>query len=464
MNEPLVSQIYGVEPSLGNPNVDGYVLSSTIAGVRSWISSSGGGVTPTNGILYWNSSTNKYEPYSTQTIGCFDTSASFPVHTTTLNYDGYLYATSFISINPTGQCFIGISTSNTAIAGTTQSGTAITAGANTGTGLLSQSVSGVSFKANNALGNVSDILKLQLNSVDKFTVNKDGLPKSMALAGTGDRVVGVDSTGLFKIISTGGGAGTVTSITTTSPITGGTITTTGTIGITQATSYSDGYLTSTDWTIFNSKEASLTKGNLTETTSSVLTITGGTSSVIGTGVAIQVKLAGTSQSGYLSSANWNTFNNKEPALTKGNLTEVTSSVLTITGGSGAIIGSGTTILVKQASTSQSGYLSSTDWNIFNTKANTVYPYAALTDSATIVWNCTTGLNKTVSIATSRILSITNMSNGMSGDLILTVTSIATLTLPAGSKLNGSVTNLAVGKYHLAWIYSTVFDFNIALYA
>jgi len=51
----------------------------------------------------------------------------------------------------------------------------------------------------------------------------------------------------------------------------------------------------------------------------------------------------------------------------GNLTEITSSVLTILGGNGAVIGSGTTVQVKQANTSQSGFLSSTDWNTFNGK-------------------------------------------------------------------------------------------------
>lgn len=61
------------------------------------------------------------------------------------------------------------------------------------------------------------------------------------------------------------------------------------------------------------------------------------------------------------------LNGKEPTLTKGDLTETTSSVLTITGGTNAIIGSGTTIEVDQADTSNDGYLSSTDWNTFNDK-------------------------------------------------------------------------------------------------
>lgn len=61
-------------------------------------------------------------------------------------------------------------------------------------------------------------------------------------------------------------------------------------------------------------EPTLTKGNLTETTSSVLTITGGTSSIIGSGIAIQVKQASSSQAGYLSSTDWTTFNNKQATL------------------------------------------------------------------------------------------------------------------------------------------------------
>lgn len=73
--------------------------------------------------------------------------------------------------------------------------------------------------------------------------------------------------------------------------------------------------------------------------------------------------------GLLSTTDWSTFNGKEPALTKGNLTEATSSVLTISGGTNAVIGSGTSIQVKQASSLQSGFLSSTDWTTFNNKGS-----------------------------------------------------------------------------------------------
>ena len=50
--------------------------------------------------------------------------------------------------------------------------------------------------------------------------------------------------------------GTVTSIAATAPLTGGTITGTGTIGIQPATSIANGYLSSADWNTFNSKVSS----------------------------------------------------------------------------------------------------------------------------------------------------------------------------------------------------------------
>jgi len=84
---------------------------------------------------------------------------------------------------------------------------------------------------------------------------------------------------------------------------------------------------------------------------------------------ISITQSGASSDGYLSSTDWNTFNNKQSTITKGNLTEATSSVLTITGGTDAVIGSGTSIEVKQASGSQDGFLDSADWTTFNGKQN-----------------------------------------------------------------------------------------------
>lgn len=55
---------------------------------------------------------------------------------------------------------------------------------------------------------------------------------------------------------------------------------------------------------------------------------------------LSIDLADTDTTGALSSTDWNTFNNKQNALTLGN---ITSTSLSITGGTGAIIGSGVTI-------------------------------------------------------------------------------------------------------------------------
>ena len=57
-------------------------------------------------------------------------------------------------------------------------------------------------------------------------------------------------------VSTYNTGGTVTSISTSSPLTGGVITATGVIGITQSGATSDGYLSSADWNTFNGKGAS----------------------------------------------------------------------------------------------------------------------------------------------------------------------------------------------------------------
>jgi hypothetical protein len=130
---------------------------------------------------------------------------------------------------------------------------------------------------------------------------------------------------------------------------------TGAFTILQSGSTQSGYLSSTDWTTFNNK-ASL--GSFSATTP--LAYNSGTG-------AFTIQVANSGQSGYLTSTDWNTFNNKQSTITAGNLTEAVSSVLTITGGTGAVIGSGTTIQIKQASATVNGYLSSIDWTTFNSK-------------------------------------------------------------------------------------------------
>ena len=244
---------------------------------------------------------------------------------------------------------------------------------------------------------------------------------------------------------------------------------TGQYSIVQSTTTQSGYLTNTDWNTFNSKQSTLVLGNVNGTD---FIISGGTGSIIGTGltlslatinsnigtfnnVAVNAKglitsasnaayitlgsLSGSApivynnstgiisilqststQSGYLTNTDWNTFNNKQNALTLGS---VNGSDFTITGGIGSIRGTGLTLSlatvnpnvgtwnlltvnnkglitsasnvayitlsylsatgpltynsatgsfgILQSTSTQSGYLSTTDWNIFNNKQSTL---------------------------------------------------------------------------------------------
>lgn len=80
----------------------------------------------------------------------------------------------------------------------------------------------------------------------------------------------------------------------------------------------------------------------------------------GTTPEISMPVATSSANGYLSSADWSTFNAKQPAGAY--LTSVTSD--SPLSGSGT---SGSHLVIAQAGSGTSGYLSSTDWNTFNNK-------------------------------------------------------------------------------------------------
>ncbi len=108
------------------------------------------------------------------------------------------------------------------------------------------------------------------------------------------------------------------------------------ISIPPANSVTDGFLNAGDWSNFYNKQDALIFGDLT---SGDISVTGGSGCIVGMGTNLSIN--------------------------KGNLTEINSSVLDITGGAGTMLGSGASIHVRQANTSQPGYLSSEDWNSFN---------------------------------------------------------------------------------------------------
>jgi len=90
------------------------------------------------------------------------------------------------------------------------------------------------------------------------------LPPGAAPTTPADGDIWTTVTGVFARINgstvgpfnTGSGNGTITSVTATAPLTGGAITTSGSIGITQADGSTDGFLSSGDYTLFNNKVSS----------------------------------------------------------------------------------------------------------------------------------------------------------------------------------------------------------------
>ena len=129
-------------------------------------------------------------------------------------------------------------------------------------------------------------------------------------AGASGEVLTTDACGKWAVsddLSGGAGVGSVT----TSEIADGTITD---IDISDSAAIAQNKIAGLSASLAG-KEPTLTKGNLVEGTSSVLTITGGTDSIIGSGAIIEVKKADSTESGYLSSADWNTFNEKSSSDT-----------------------------------------------------------------------------------------------------------------------------------------------------
>ena len=164
--------------------------------------------------------------------------------------------------------------------------------------------------------------------------------------------------------------GTVSNLVFSAPLTGGTIVSSGTVGITAASTNSDGYLTQSDWNTFNSKTSS----------------TGTVTSVSGTGTVSGISLSGTvttsgnltlegtlslTSSDITTGLGFTPYNNTNPSNFTANTGTVTS-VTTTAPLTGSVSSSGALGITK-ADTNTNGYLSSTDWNTFNNKTSFAEP-------------------------------------------------------------------------------------------
>lgn len=141
--------------------------------------------------------------------------------------------------------------------------------------------------------------------------------------------------------------GKETTLSFTSPL----IRTVNTIACQTATGSVPGCISAADWTTFNAKQSALTF----------------TTPIVNTAGTVAMAAATGSVNGYLTSTDWTTFNGKQSALTFGNLTDAGTDGITVTGGTGAVIGLGAALSQHVADSTHNGYLSSTDWSTFNGK-------------------------------------------------------------------------------------------------
>ena len=155
-------------------------------------------------------------------------------------------------------------------------------------------------------------------------------------------------------------------INTTTPLQGGgNLTVDRTLSILQATNVEDGYLSAVDWNTFNNKQPA----------GSYITALTGDATAAGPG---SVPLTLATVNGNVGTFSYASITvNGKGLITSasngaiGSLTDVGTDGIVVTGGTGAVVGSGTSIAQHVADATHNGYLSSTDWNTFNNKESAV---------------------------------------------------------------------------------------------
>lgn len=275
-------------------STNGSSLSTNVlTGTTNQISISGGdgSSTPTfsianNAILPGTGSITIPNGTTAQRVGSY---GAIRYNTSSGTFEGYI-TTGWQQFSLTG----GVTSFQTSLSGLTP--ISATSGAVTLAGTLNPSSGGTG--ANTLTGYISG------NGTSPFTASATipttDLSGTISNAQLANSSITINS----NTVSLGGtvNVGTITSVTGTAPIqsSGGN---TPTISITQASTSTNGYLSSTDWNTFNNKQPS----------GSYVTSVGATSPVIssgGTTPTISMSVASTSTNGYLTSTDWNTFNNK----------------------------------------------------------------------------------------------------------------------------------------------------------
>ncbi len=151
------------------------------------------------------------------------------------------------------------------------------------------------------------------------------------------------------------------------------------IQVNQASGSTSGYLSSTDWTTFNNKSYSFSRNDVSSSTPGV-SIGNGISTIIGASpVTIDIQFAATAADGLLSSTDWNTFNNKVDP------TRIIGTTFPLLGGGD--LSADRVLSMPIANGTTGGYLSATDWNTFNGKQSALtvgaFSYTSFLQGATL---------------------------------------------------------------------------------
>lgn len=172
-------------------------------------------------------------------------------------------------------------------------------------------------------------------------------------------------------------------------------------------------------------------GPISEVTSSILQFSG-PGRAVGFSFGIQVNQASGSTPGYLSAADWTSFNNKIAGIST-----VLNTVFPILGGTNLPTLGGITLTIPVANGSTGGYLSATDWTIFNAKLSVGASIGQLGNIAanSFLGNNTGGAGPILALTVAQAKTALGISNNNFGDVSLGAFLAATSTVGATISLS-----------------------------
>ena len=297
----------------------------------------------------------------------------------------------------------------------------------------------------------------KLNTVTSSTTNAGiTLPHGVAPTTPVNGDLWTTTTGVFARINgsnvgpfgIGTGNGNLTSITATAPLTGGTITNTGSIGIAQANGYTNGFLSSSNWTTFNSKENAITAGTTSQyfrgdktwqTLNSDNTPEGTTNLYYTSARVLNNILTGfsTTNSAILGTDNiLQAFGKTQGQLN--NLSTSSHAALTL-GTTNGLSLIGQQLSLSLSSSTITGALSNTDWTTFNSKQSAGNYITALTGDVTAL-----GPGSVVATIANNAVTNAKIANAT-----IDITTKVTGTLPVANGGTGVTTSTGSGSVVLS---------------